>query len=73
MELGILKTYISVFYGDVRIGGETHLLPLASESLAITPDTRMYRQSSKYRNYRKFETESELLFENVESTVSYCR
>ena len=70
---GILRTYTSVFYGDVQIGGETHLLPVASEALAINPDTPMYRQSSKYRNYRKFEVESELLFENVESTVSYPR
>ena len=70
---GFLKNYVSVFYGDVKIGGETHLLPLASEALAISRGRHMYRQSSKYRNYRKFETESELLFENVESKVSFPR
>ena len=71
---GILKAYLSVFYGGVRIDGEPHLLPVASESVAFHPGTLpAYRQSSRYRNYRKFEADSELQFEYVESKLSFPR
>lgn len=71
---GVLKSYVSVFYGDVEIDRKPHLLPVASESIAILPDDQpIVRQSSRYRNYRKFEVESDLRFENVESKVSYSR
>ena len=69
---GVLKNHPSVFYGDVEIDQKPHLLPVAYESIAILPSNRpRILQSSRYRNYRKFEAESDVRFEHVESKVSF--
>ena len=55
----------SVFYGHVNIDGTSYLLPLASESISNLQDPLfpVYRQSSRYINYRKFHVESGVRFE----------
>ena len=71
---GIVKSCMSVFYGSAEIDGEPYLLPVASESLSVNPGSLpAVRQSSRYRNYRKFEAESELQFEDVDSKLTFPR
>ena len=60
----------SVFFGHVNIEGKIHLLPLASESIMGFPDVPVLRQSSRYRNYRKFHVESDLRFERAGSVTN---
>ena len=71
---GVRQVHLSVFYGNVKIDGKYYLLPVASEALSVMPGAiPIYRQSSRYRNYRKFEAESNVQFEHVESNVSFPR
>ncbi len=75
-SFGIDRNLLSVVFSKVLIDDRTFLLPRASEAIAEYTGAPTYRQSSRYRNYQKFDVESELQFERIESvksTVSYAR
>ena len=73
LSFGISKDLLSVVFSEVLLDDRTFLLPSASESIADATAGPTFRQSSRYRNYQKFDVESELQFENIESTVTYPR
>lgn len=53
---------LSLEYGKVRIGETDHLVPLRSV-LQIRHGRKLVRNETVFRNYRKFEAESQLLVE----------
>ena len=69
IEYGIEEFIQGVFFGKVEIDGKKYLMPLASESIMSFRGPPIIRQSSRYRNYRKFHVESDLRFEPVGSNT----
>lgn len=69
-SFGVDRALQSVVFSDVHLDGREFLLPIASESIADNRDSQTMRQSSRYRNYRKFDADSELQFERIESVKS---
>ena len=73
IDYGIEEFIQGVFFGNVEIDGKKYLMPLASESIMSFRDPPIIRQSSRYRNYRKFHVESDLRFEPVGSNTHLQR
>ena len=68
---GIEMVSMSVVYSETPIGEKSFLLPISAESLARVSGDPMKRQSTRYRNYKRFDVESNLQFEKIESKVTY--
>ena len=66
---GIDDSFQSVFFGRVTIDGEQYLMPLASEAITYNHQAEVMRQSSRYQNYRKFDVESGIRFDQVGSST----
>ena len=71
LSYGIEMASRSVVFSETPIDGKTFLLPISSESIAHNAGEFKLRQSSRYGNYKKFDAESDLLFESIESKVTY--
>lgn len=61
-DFGLQSPALSLDYGMVRIGKEDYLLPLRSV-LQLRHAKTFVRNESVFRNYRKFDAESEIRFE----------
>jgi len=63
-----VETYVD--YGWVTIAGQRHLMPLKSEVLSCQRGTfRCSRNEIEFRNYRKFQVESQVM--QVESEIKF--
>lgn len=62
-DYGLQSPALSLDYGMVKIGKEDYLLPLRS-MLQLRHAKAFVRNESVFRNYRKFEAESEIKFHN---------
>ena len=61
-DFGLQSPSLSIDYGMVKIGAEDHLLPLRS-ALQLRHHKEFIRNETVFRNYRKFEAESEIKFQ----------
>lgn len=70
---GIEMASQSVVFSEFPIHEITFLLPISSESIAYNSGGYRLRQSARYQNYKRFDVESNLQFEKIESKISYTR
>ena len=61
-EFGLQSPSFSLEYGMVRIGDKDHLLPLRSV-LQVRQGRRLVRNETLFRDYRRFEAESQIRFQ----------
>lgn len=73
LSYGIEMALQGVVFSEFPIGEVTFLLPISSESTAHNTGGYRLRQSARYRNYKRFDVESNLQFEKIESKVTYTR
>ena len=62
-DFGLQSPVFSLEYGMVRIADQDHLLPLRSV-LQVRQNRRVIRNETVFRDYRKFEAESEIRFQS---------
>jgi hypothetical protein len=62
-DFGLQSPALSLDYGMVKIGKDDYLLPLRS-ALQLRHAKAFVRNETVFRNYRKFEAESEIKFQN---------
>jgi hypothetical protein len=61
-QFGLQSPSFSLEYGMVRVGDKDHLLPLRSV-LQVRQGRRLVRNETLFRDYRRFEAESQIRFQ----------
>ena len=69
----VVFSEFSLFDGTFSLYDKAFLVPSASESMAKNINGPTFRQSARYLNYKKFDAESQVLFESIKSKVTYSR